>query len=535
MTVIGDLVTRFTADLSGLEKGVGQYGSEIDKAKGKTSEMEKGTGGLNTGLVNLASGLFVVEQALGWASRAYDITVGKTLAYAKAVEDAATITGISTDNIQRWRAAAIATGTNVDSLTISMRFLTQNLENYDDKTSDIRNKLNALGVTVKDTNGKFRDTSDLMWDIIDALGAMPDIVERNKLAMQLFGKSWSELASLMKDAQKAKDAFNAADPIAEKQIKELREYNIKLDEMGSKWDHITYKVTSFLIPALERVVGLLDDIVDPARQEKLNSVFYSMTTPTQGDFQRSVALMAQKYGSLTPIKTTSTNPNETKENVLRKSLDEEIQINLFAIQDYLTSIETKKQLNEDYADDKKELDKRVAETEVQINASKNQSLKDLWKNLKTNIETNPVKAFIDIQAGIQILKGASGGDTIPAEDDGWAGKDIGSKDSEMYIFMTKARAQGYTYQQALNMWGTGDTGDVLKKKAMGGPVSANMPYLVGENGPEIFSPDQNGTILPNGMTGGTCNITVELDGEVIAQKIAAPLVGEIRVRTGVRF
>lgn len=37
------------------------------------------------------------------------------------------------------------------------------------------------------------------------------------------------------------------------------------------------------------------------------------------------------------------------------------------------------------------------------------------------------------------------------------------------------------------------------ERASGGPVSSGKAYLVGERGPELFSPSQNGTILPNGM------------------------------------
>lgn len=40
----------------------------------------------------------------------------------------------------------------------------------------------------------------------------------------------------------------------------------------------------------------------------------------------------------------------------------------------------------------------------------------------------------------------------------------------------------------------------LEGRASGGPVSANRAYLVGENGPELFTPKQSGTIIPNGAT-----------------------------------
>jgi hypothetical protein len=44
-------------------------------------------------------------------------------------------------------------------------------------------------------------------------------------------------------------------------------------------------------------------------------------------------------------------------------------------------------------------------------------------------------------------------------------------------------------------------GASLKPRAMGGPVLANQPYVVGEKGPEVFMPRVGGTILPNAQSG----------------------------------
>ena len=62
-------------------------------------------------------------------------------------------------------------------------------------------------------------------------------------------------------------------------------------------------------------------------------------------------------------------------------------------------------------------------------------------------------------------------------------------------------------------------------RASGGPVSAGTTYLVGENGPELFTSSSSGTIIPNGAMGGsgtTVNITVNgaLDPISTARQIA---------------
>jgi hypothetical protein len=50
-------------------------------------------------------------------------------------------------------------------------------------------------------------------------------------------------------------------------------------------------------------------------------------------------------------------------------------------------------------------------------------------------------------------------------------------------------------------------------KAVGGPVSAGSPYMVGEKGPELFVPGRSGTIVPNNKLGssGSTNVVVNVD------------------------
>ena len=52
----------------------------------------------------------------------------------------------------------------------------------------------------------------------------------------------------------------------------------------------------------------------------------------------------------------------------------------------------------------------------------------------------------------------------------------------------------------------------LDKRAMGGPVSAGSSYMVGERGPELFTPKHGGSIVPNNaLGGGSASVTVNVD------------------------
>jgi len=46
-------------------------------------------------------------------------------------------------------------------------------------------------------------------------------------------------------------------------------------------------------------------------------------------------------------------------------------------------------------------------------------------------------------------------------------------------------------------------------RAAGGPVTSGQQYMVGEQGPELFVPNQSGSIVPNNALGGQINVTVQ--------------------------
>lgn len=65
-------------------------------------------------------------------------------------------------------------------------------------------------------------------------------------------------------------------------------------------------------------------------------------------------------------------------------------------------------------------------------------------------------------------------------------------------------------------------------RAGGGPVARGMNYLVGENGPELFTPGSNGTITPNHALGGSTTITNHINvtggnAEEVVRKLMAKL------------
>ena len=53
--------------------------------------------------------------------------------------------------------------------------------------------------------------------------------------------------------------------------------------------------------------------------------------------------------------------------------------------------------------------------------------------------------------------------------------------------------------------------NMFGNRAAGGPVTGGRPYIVGEEGPELFVPGASGGIVPNGALGGGVNVNVNVD------------------------
>ncbi len=56
----------------------------------------------------------------------------------------------------------------------------------------------------------------------------------------------------------------------------------------------------------------------------------------------------------------------------------------------------------------------------------------------------------------------------------------------------------------------GPGGSITRKKAVGGPVMKDTPYIVGERGPEMFVPNSAGSIMRNDLMGGGGSVTYNI-------------------------
>ena len=105
---------------------------------------------------------------------------------------------------------------------------------------------------------------------------------------------------------------------------------------------------------------------------------------------------------------------------------------------------------------------------------------------------------------------------------------------QMYLAVADAQRNAMSGASTSSLSKTVSKTSTISKKASGGWVDAGTPYIVGEQGQELFVPSQSGTIIPNGGMGTTINNYISgIFGsnavEELGNKLAKRLLGHVSV------
>ena len=144
-----------------------------------------------------AAAIAAVSAAVVAAGAALvDCTVDAA-AFADEVLTASSVTSLSTDRVQELQYASELLDVSFDTVSGALGRLTNNLDEAATGTGSAAEAYAALGVEVTDSAGNLRDSEDVFWDAIDALGNVANETERDALAMEIFGKSARDLNPLI--------------------------------------------------------------------------------------------------------------------------------------------------------------------------------------------------------------------------------------------------------------------------------------------------------------------------------------------------
>lgn len=257
--------------------------SEQETARKSTASLADVVNGLANALgISLPPGLqTAVDKLDGFsASGAAAVTVvgglvgalaSSTMDMSKTADDLLTLstqTGLTTDQLQEFEYASELVDVSTDTLQGSLVKLTNNMQTAATGTGSAAEAFKTLKVKVADSQGHLKNNYDVFLQTIDALGKMKNETERDALAMDIFGKSATDLNPLIEAgsgklkelAEQAHEVGYVVDNETLQSFGELDDAMQKLDKQG---DAVKRSFAEALLPIITAFVDVITAIPTP--------------------------------------------------------------------------------------------------------------------------------------------------------------------------------------------------------------------------------------------------------------------------------
>lgn len=256
-----------------LQREIAITDGELKKMNGdlkQTTAQASRLGQVGSAFQNIGSKITAAGQAMkpfsAAAAAALAAMTGLAVKAGASADELVTLskqTGISTDDLQLYAAAADLVDVSVETMAKSQQRLKKSMLSASEGGA-IADRFEALGVAVTDANGGLRDSNAVFMDVIKALGEMENETERDAVAMEIFGKSASELNPLIEDAGATYEEVakmlseNGLAPLTPEELARANAFQDSLDKIKLIFTQLVQiigtKVAGVLQPIIDKVV-----------------------------------------------------------------------------------------------------------------------------------------------------------------------------------------------------------------------------------------------------------------------------------------
>jgi len=507
------------------------FRSSIAEADGAAGKLKAGFAGAmgavkaNAGTAALAAGTALVAFGVKAAGAFTDV--------ALAADDAAKSTGLTVDQASRFIAVGDDYGITADDIAKGLGKVTTTLDAA---------KWEKYGIATRDAAGVARDANSIILDTFDALSKETNATERANMAKELLGKGYQTLSPLIGKTREELEGYLGAvsdsQVITAKEAEKARKLSLAQDALSDAYLDVQLAVGSLVAelgPAIEHTADMASkaaELVD--KLGPLPEIMLALVAPVT-QVSRVMGLFVDKTDlskiSLEDWQAQLESNGYTTEQIAQLTEDW-IRVNksaattIDAVGGSLGTVDRSAQDFTDTVDDAADATRNLDAAYKALTGSLDQE--ESWERLgeamfyyaqDTDRSTAETREYIrTLGEMVTTLDG------IPEEQQVKLLAQLA--DGDVAVVEEYLRKLRLGVVVPLRFAGQGSVG--FEKRAMGGPVSAGQPYLVGEQGPELVVPSGNGTVIPagktasmmGGSTGGNTTVNIYTNADPNSTKAA---------------
>ena len=203
----------------------------------------QGASGAVTSLLATIGPMGVGVAAGGAALAAFAVAgfeAAKSLGqYGIAIKDAELRTGLTAKQVGQFSFAAKAVGQDISIVERLMRSLSQAADDNSKDGDKARGALERMGVTLHDAAGDMKPTSQILTEISEALNKLPEGLQRDAAAMEIFKRVGIEAVPFMTELTKnLHTAHEEGFGPTEADVQRFLEYQRQVTILETKWDSL---------------------------------------------------------------------------------------------------------------------------------------------------------------------------------------------------------------------------------------------------------------------------------------------------------
>jgi uncharacterized protein YutE (UPF0331/DUF86 family) len=514
LTVVIDFVT------GPAQSGLGKMRGEVAKAEGAFGKM-KAAGNVAFDSVKANAAEFAL--AAGGALIAFGVKSVKAFQdTALAAGQFSDATGLAVDEASRLIEVAGDIGIEAGTVESALGKMNKTLGASPQLFTD-------LGVEIAKTNTGATDVNGTFLNVVDRLNAIEDPAERARVASQLLGKGWQGMAELIGQGSASLKASLAgvadAQVIDEDELKKAREFRERMDDLNDRLQAVMMTVGESLVPVLSDMADKVSFVTDKAGE--LSAALEDVTDTDLAGWAQKLTSPVDVATSAMDLFTDAIGSNVSATDGISYAWD------YFTgnLEDGTTAIEAGTDAAAAMAAMYAE---RVvptvdtATTHVEDLEAATAELDDTYKAFLGSLDQQDAwDGFFEKMYVYHSETGRSAQETrdytrdiaemvmalenVPPET---KAQMIATLD-EGNIAAIESRLNQLARNRVVSIGGQlvgGNLRNEMEGRAMGGPVTAGTPYIVGERGPEIVVPGRSGTVIPNNRigVGGGMNVTINM-------------------------
>ncbi len=219
------------------------------------------------GIADIAKVAAAGVAAIGAAATGTFALVKGAADYADSIKDTSDQLGIASGELQALGYVAQLSGSNTEELGNSLRFLSKNaVSAAEDAKGPAADGFRKLGVSVKDANGNFKSSTQLLEEMSDGFANLPEGPQRTALAMELLGKSGVQMVPLLSQGSAAlaamkQEAYDLGAVMGDDALNAGAAFNDEMDKLTAVANGIRNMVGGALLPIMTQWVGTLKDLI----------------------------------------------------------------------------------------------------------------------------------------------------------------------------------------------------------------------------------------------------------------------------------